>query len=117
MDYKEVFQNLKENEESITYIANYKGNLKNSSNLLEKVRPEILNLKTKGEVCIYVYENIYQTDNPLKLSKAELSYLFKILFEISPFSSLKKDDLERKLGDYVHDTFRVADLAKNSCYW
>lgn len=117
MDYKEVFQNLNRNEESIKYIIDYKESLKNSPNLLKKIRPEILNLKTEGEVCIYVYENVWHTDNHQNLSKVELSYLFKILFGISPAPSWKQDFLESKLNSYISNTIRTADLAKNSCYW
>lgn len=117
MDYKEVFQNLNGNEESIKYIIDYKESLKNSSNFLKKIRSEILNLETEEEVCIYVYENIWHTDNPQNFSKVELSYLFKILFGMSPTPSMKKDFLEDKLSNYVNSIIRTADLTKNSCYW
>lgn len=117
MDYREVFQNLNRNEESIKYIMDYKESLKNFPNLLKKIRPEILNLKTEGEVCIYVYENVWHIDNHQNLSKVELSYLFKILFGMSPAPSWKKDFLESKLNSYISNTIRTADLIKNSCYW
>ncbi len=113
MDYKAVFQNLAENKESAKYIIDYKVSLKN---FLKKVRPEILNLRTKGEIGIYLYDNIFYSDTPLKLSKLELSYLFKVTYQMSPSPSNTKDDLVWKLRRYFDSIIRTADLAKNLWY-
>ncbi len=116
MDNKEIFQHERYNiTEDVNDCRHYFE--KYDSYHLKKIRPEILNLKTEGEVCIYVYENVWHTDNHQNLSKVELSYLFKILFGMSPAPSWKKDFLESKLNSYISNTIRTADLIKNSCYW
>ena len=116
MDYKNVFQSecYKDTEDVDRCRRYYE---EHDSYHLKKIRPEILNLKTRGDVCIYIEENIIQTNFTTKFSKAELVYLFRCLGSVSPHPAMTIIDLKYKLRDYVHNAIRTADLIKNSCYW
>lgn len=112
MDNKEIFQHERYNTtEDVNDCRHYFE--KYDSYHLKKIRPEILNLKTRGEVFIYIDENIIKTNFTKTFSKAELSYLFRCLCSSSPHPSMKIIDIKYKLRDWTFDTARAADLMKN----
>ncbi len=112
MDYKNVFQSeCYKDTEDVDRCRRYFE--KYDSYHLKKIRPEILNLKTRGEVFIYIDENIIKTNFTKTFSKAELSYLFRCLCSSSPHPSMKIIDIKYKLRDWTFDTARAADLMKN----
>lgn len=84
---------------------------------LKKIRPEILNLKTEGDIFIYIYDNIVQTNFTTKFSKAELFYLYRCLCSTFPPPAMKIMDLKLELRGFLFNRIRTADLMKNSCYW
>lgn len=112
MNNKEIFQHERYNitkdvDRCKRYFEEY------ASYHLKKIRPEILNLKTRGEVFIYIDENIIQTNFTTKFSKAELVYLFRCLSSVPPHPAMTIMDLKYKLRNFTSNALRTADLMKN----
>lgn len=119
---KDILKRLKYRPEKVKETLMLKGS--KSEKEKAKIRPEILDLKTRRQVQSYFEQNLLsacrvdimdeERNNILKsVSTEELKYLYKVVYGMSVVGKCKKIDILYKIKNFFDDEKRTADLFKN----
>lgn len=119
---KEILKKLKYNPDDIAEILECCNTSEEKQK--SKIRPEIVEIKTKEQVLAYFKEYLLPICQPdileeeknnilKKITLEEIRSLYKIIFGISLADKCKKVDAIYKIKDFFDNEERTADLTKN----
>lgn len=107
-----IYNDFIQKPEDTSYIEKYRQTVLKDSILINKIRPEILNITNVRDACTYLINLlarskfiVYRTAKYLK--RSELEYLHQIILNMSSKSLGTKEDVLISLYDYIKLLYKM----------